>query len=357
MILIARRREGAVSDQNNEKAKVTFVEFDAPIEEYGRAVYAVARSVLRAHLDALSIEDLTDLNTPLTDVRMRQLAKVCRLDRDLGMRGDGFEWAVHEALLGKEPRVIEPLSVAMQKASKFLKNIEPNSLMFGQERARYLGFTDAVVDQAGNEAYLLPEGSGRPFKFGPWVAAAAAGKAAEPNLPHRIRSIWKTDLFLSGSNNPRYLAATVKSNFAQLEGGRGLRIGIVPESPSNNPSGIRYSNSHQLWIVSLADPNGFIGLFNDAYMAVGRAICTLGKQNPPPYYTKPSAKAQKVQIQLEKYPDATVLQIESALDDAAQKSLVSVKNQLVGVNAPEWLHMKQMAPRIIAPKPRFDKLD
>jgi hypothetical protein len=339
------------------KAKVTFVEFAAPIEEYGRALYAVARSVIRAHLDALSDEDLRDLNTPLDRVRMRQLAKVCRLDRDLGMRGDGFEWAVHEAVLGKEPRVIDPLSAAMQKASQFLKNVEPNSLMFGQERARYLGFTDAVVDQAGTDAYLLPEGSGRPFKFGPWVAAAAAGKAAEPHLPYRIRSIWKTDLFLSGANNPRYLAATVKSNFNALEGGRGLRIGIVPESPNNNPSGIRYDANHKLWVVSLADPNGFMGLFNDAYMAVGRAICTLGKQNPPPYYTKPSAKAQNVQIQLEKYPDATVFDIESALDDAAQKKLVSVSSQLVGVNAPNWLHIKQMAPRIIAPKPRFEKLD
>ncbi|WP_146214660.1 hypothetical protein [Azospirillum thermophilum] len=346
-----------ITNINGTRPKVTFVEQDAPIEEYGRALYAVARSVLRAHLDALSNEDLTDLNTPLVDVRMRQLAKVCRLDRDLGMRGDGFEWAVHEAVLGKEPRVMEPLSAAMHRASQFLKDVEPNSLMFGQERARYLGFTEAIVDEAGTDAYLLPEGSGRPFKFGPWVATAAAGKAAEPHLPERIKAIWKTDLFLSGEGNPRYLAATVKSNFAQLEGGRGLRIGIVPESPINNQSGVRYSNNHKLWVVSLADPNGFMGLFNDAYMAVGRALCTLGKQSQPPYYTKPSAKAQKVQIQLERYPDATVLEIEDALDEAAQQKLVSVKNQLVRVNAPDWLHIKAMAPRIITAKPKFDRID
>ncbi len=342
---------------NAARPKVTFVEQDAPIEEYGRALYAVARSVLRAHLDALSDEDLADLNTPLSEVRMRQLAKVCRLDRDLGMRGDGFEWAVHEAILGKEQRVLTPLSEAMERATKYLKDVEPNSLMFGQERARYLGFTDAVVDEAGTDAFLLPEGSGRPFRFGPWVATAAAGKAAEPYLPDRIKAIWKTDLFLSGAHNPRYLAATVKSNFDLLEGGRGLRIGIVPESPAHNRSGIRYSTSHKLWVVSLADPNGFMGLFNDAYVAVGRAICALGRQPQPPYYTKPSAKAQKVQVQLEKYPDATVLEIESALDEAAQQKLVSVTNQLIGVNPPHWLHIKEMAPRIITAKPKFDKLD
>lgn len=336
--------------------KVTFIEQNVPIEEYGRALYAVARSVLRAHLDALSSEDLTDLNTELKDVRMRQLAKVARIDRDLGMRGDGFEWAVHEAVLGREKRVMEPLSIAMSKASQFLKSPEPNSLMFGQERARYLGFLDAVVDEAGTDAYLLPEGSGRPFKFGPWVQTAAQGQSAEVYLPERIRGIWKTDLFLSGVGDPRYLAATVKSNFAQLEGGRGLRVGIVPEAPNNNPSGVRYSNQHKLWVVSLADPNGFMGLFNDAYMAVGRAICKLGKQPQPPYYTKPSAKAERMQEQLGRYPDAKVLEIEAALDEAAQQQLVSATDRLVGVNAPDWLHVKKLAPRIIAPKPKFEKI-
>jgi hypothetical protein len=100
---------------------VTFIEQNVPIKEYGRALYAVARSVLRAHLDALSSEDLTDLNTELKDVRMRQLSKVARIDRDLGMRGDGFEWAVHEAVLGREHRVLDPLSAALSKASQFIK--------------------------------------------------------------------------------------------------------------------------------------------------------------------------------------------------------------------------------------------
>ncbi len=81
-------------------ANVTFIEQDAPIDEYGRALYAVARSIVRALLDSLSEEDLTDLNSPIGNVTMRQLAKVVRLDRDRGMRGDGFEWAVHEAIIG-----------------------------------------------------------------------------------------------------------------------------------------------------------------------------------------------------------------------------------------------------------------
>lgn len=337
--------------------KITFLEENAPVDEYGRALYAVARSVLRAFIDSMSNEDMTDLNTPLEQVRMRQLAKVARVELDHGMRGDGFEWAVHEAILGQEPRVIEPLAEALSKVSKYVRKAIPRSLLFGHERARYLGFMDAVVT-AGERAYLLPEGSGRPFLFGPWVSKAARGKAAEPELKDRIRHIWKTDLFLSAEDDPRYFAATVKSNFSLLEGGKGLRIGIVPESSHRrNPAGIRYSNKHELWVVSLADPNGFMGLFNDGYAAVARAMCTLGKHPMPPFWTKPSAKAQRVQEQLERYPDAPVIEIEGALNHAAQRDLISVSEKLVSVNAPDWLHIKECAPRVISPKPRFNKLD
>jgi hypothetical protein len=339
-------------------SEITFIEQSAPLDEYGRGLYAVGRSVLRALLDSLTNEDLTDLNTPLDQIRMRQLAKVVRLDRDKGMRGDGFEWAVHEAVLGAEPTVINPLAFAMRKASTLIKDAAPTSLLFGYERAKYLGFLNAVVDDAGTSSFILPEGSGRPFRFGPWVATAAIGAKAEPLLRDRIKKIWKTDLFLAAEGDSRHLATTVKSNFGLLEGGPGLRIGVVPESThTGNHSGVRYSQKHRLWVVTLADPNGFMGLFSDAYNAIGRAMCTLGKQDPPSYYTKPTAKAQRLQEQMEKYPDARAIDIEGALNEAAQQDLVAQTHKLVSVNAPPWLHMKQMATRVICPKPKFEKLD
>ena len=206
--------------------------------------------------------------------------------------------------------------------------------------------------------YLLPQGSGKPFRFGPWVSLAARGYTAEVDLNKRIKKIWKTDLFLSAEGNARHFAATIKSNFEQLEGGAGLRIGIVPESvQKGNHGGVRFDEKSGLWVVALSDPNGFMGLYNDAYHAVARAICTLGRQSIPPYYIKPSAKAHKIQLQLEKYPDAKITEIEDALNDAAQQDLVVSSNRLVGVNAPGWLHVKQMAPKIFSPKPKFVKID
>jgi hypothetical protein len=336
---------------------VTFLRQDDPPDEYGRALYAIARSLLRAMLDQLGQEDLEDLQTDKDQVTLRQLAKLARLDRDKGMRGDGFEWAIHEALSGGESRVTELVGEALSRASVHIPNdAVPKSVMFGYERAKHLGFLDAVVDEAGQAARLLPDGRGRPFSFGPWVRVAAKGANAEAALSPRIQKIWKTDLFLTDHIGERYMAATVKSQVADIEGGRGLRIGIVPEA-ANYKSGVRYNSKTGLWIASLPDPDGFMGLFNDAYAAVAESIYKLGKHAQSKYWAKPSAKAQVLQAQLEKYGPVTVLDIEDALDEAAQQNLISVESKLLSVGAPSWLHLPEAGPRVLAPKPSFLKLD
>lgn len=335
-------------------ADVTFLAQREPVDEYGRALYAISRSILRALLDQLGPDDLTDLNAGRDEVSLRQLAKLIRLDRDKGMRGDGFEWAVHEAIIGGEPSVVEPVAEALGRASTKLRNAgNLESVMFGYERAQYLGFLDAVIDNAGEEAVLLPDGSGRPFAFGPWVEVAARGQVAETELRDRIKKVWKTDIFLTAEGSWKYAAATIKSNWRQLEDGSGLRVGIVPEAKDLPSKSRRFESLH---LAVLPDPDGFMGLFNDAYQAVGRAICTLGRQTAPSYWSKPSAKAERVQAQLEKYPTAKVIDLEAALDEAAQQDLIAVSNKLVSVKAPPWLHLPERRPAVVAPKPSFERL-
>lgn len=336
-------------------ADVTFLGQAEPVDEYGRALYAVGRSVLRALLDQLGNDDLVDLNCDRQDVTLRQLAKVARLHRDKGMRGDGFEWAVHEAVVGQEWRVTEVVADVLQRVSPgAFKAIDaPTSLMFGHERSRYLGFTDAVVENADGDAVLLPDGSGRPFKFGAWVPIAAEGVQAEPRLGHRIKKVWKTDIFLSDENKQRFAAATIKSNWHQLEDGRGLRVGIVPEAPDLEVGRRRFDTLH---LAVLPDPDGFMGLFNDGYESVAAAILTVGRHDRAPYYLKPSAKGQKLQQQLERFATAPVVEIEHALDQAAQQGLIAVQRKLLSVEAPNWLHINEQRTPVIAPKPKFEKL-
>ena len=195
----------------------------------------------------------------------------------------------------------EPVSDAMVRASrKFATMTSPTSLLFGYERAKYLGFLDAAVEDADIEAVLLPDGRGRPYYFdGPWMRYAAKGKVAESQLGARIRKVWKTDLFLSDEYRHRHVAATIKSNWRQLEDDPGLRLGIVPEA-KDLPSGVRRHGD--LWLAVLPDPNGFMGLFNDAYESVAEAVFTLGKHDRGNYSYKPTPTGQRLQRQLEKTP-------------------------------------------------------
>ncbi len=336
--------------------QVTFLKQKQPVDERGRALYAVARSIIRAQLDQMTREDLEDIGRDRVDVTFRQLAKLARLDRDKGMRGDGFEWAVHEAVLGGETTVTEPVALAMVKASKkaFGAMDKPMSMLFGYERARYLGFLDAVI-AAGSGAVLLPDGAGRPYDFvGPWVINAARGRAAEHLLGPRIKKVWKTDLFLSDEQRHRHVAATVKSNWHQLEDGPGLRLAIVPEAPDMRPGVRRHGD---LWLTVLPDPNGFMGIFNDAYESVAEAVFKLGKHDRGSYFYKPTPMGQRLQEQLEKYGNAKVVEVEHALDEAAQQDLVGVQKRLVSVDAPPWLHINAKRTPVIAPKPSFERLD
>ncbi|MBD8611182.1 hypothetical protein IFT77_11850 [Frigoribacterium sp. CFBP 13729] len=335
-------------------SEVTFLNQQEPIDEYGRALAAVGRSVLRALLDSLSVADLTDVNAEAGEVTMRQLAKVVRIDRDKGMQGDGFEWAVHEAIVGGEPRVTEPVAAALAKASPTFKSMsDPTSLLFGYERAKYLGFLEATVKAAGSEAVLLPDGQGHPFAFGPWVSVAAEGKSAEARLKDRIKSVWKTDIFLSDQEELRYAAATIKSNHTLLEAGPGLRIGIVPEATNLAPGTHRREG---LWLAVLPDRDGFMALFHDGFQAVAEAMDTLGKMSRGKYYMKPSVSGQKMQAQLEKYPTAKVVDVVDALNEIAQQQLVGVSTKMVSVQAPDWLSLKEKAPKVIAPRPSFEPL-
>ncbi len=76
-----------------------------------------------------------------------------------------------------------------------------------------------------------------------------------------------------------------------------------------------------------------------------------------PYWAVPSAKAQRIQAQLEKYEGAKVLDIEAALNDAAQVNLIGVQHRLASVQAPEWLHINEKRTQVVAPKPNFENLE
>lgn len=127
----------------------------------------------------------------------------------------------------------------------------------------------------------------------------------------------------------------------------------MPEARDLSEFQRRFNTLH---LAVLPDPDGFMGLFNDGYEAVAGAILAVGRHDKAPYYLKPSAKAQRIQKQLEKYATVAVVEIEHALDEAAQQGLIAIEHKLLSVEAPGWLHINEQRTPAIAPKPKFEKL-
>lgn len=180
-------------------------------------------------------------------------------------------------------------------------------------------------------------------------------------MGHRLQKVWQTDLFVSDEDRHRHLAVTIKSNKEQLTGGPGLRIGIVPEHVDLKAGISRQKTKagDSLWVVTLPDPDGFMGLYNDAYAAVAEAITTLGQHDHEKYWAQPTPMAQQIEEQLIKYANVSVTEITEALDEAAQQDLVDVDTHLVSVDAPTWLTLgtPDVGATRLAPKPSFIKLD
>lgn len=327
------------------------------LEDYEAGLFSVVRAILAAMLEGLGKDQLEDLNVEgLDQVRLRPMAQVVRLPRDHGGRGDGFEWAVHAALYDGLPSVIGPIALAMSAASRELTCDRPRSVLFGYERAlRRDGFVDQFLADMGDQPRLLPGGRGMSAPLADILPLFGDGPASQHLLPPRVSKAWKADMFLSAPGSNKWLAATVKSNAGALEGGPGLRVGIVPQQIglmagiSNTP---HEDPERGLWLAVLPDRDGFVGLFNDAYMATAHVLRRLGKHGEDwgPYYLKPTVIGLKLAAELERHARTPVVEIVDALGDQAQVGLI-LPGGRGGFQIPSWLrHARRPALRFV-PRP------
>ncbi len=164
---------------------------------------------------------------------MRQLSHYVRLERD---KGNAKRWVrmvcTHEAVAeasGASLRSCRTRWQGSRRSSRLCQGLVTPLWL----RARDL---TAVVQGAGEQAVLPSDSARLPFGFrSDWLKYVARGWRAEPLLSLRIKKVWKTHVVLSDEHARRYAAATVKSNYKQLEGGAGLRVAIVPSAVDLRP--------------------------------------------------------------------------------------------------------------------------
>jgi hypothetical protein len=229
------------------------------------ALTSVVRPILRGVLYALKA-DVVEEAGGYDGVKLKMLPRLYR-------RGDGdcgicFEYAVHEAMNERDPRVIERISTAAKLCN--MSGHDPVSLLFGVEKTGSQQLIETASDILNEDSLLLYGTRGRPAKLRRHlsnIAGAFRNVRTRLALPYSIRGIWKADLFVGFNDIDRWVATSVKINPTQLEGAAGLRIGIVPTKQGRSDA-VRKDDDKNLVICPLPHDEDFMQVFYEGWRIV-----------------------------------------------------------------------------------------
>jgi hypothetical protein len=286
------------------------------------ALTAVVRPIIEGLLYALKLDVVEEVGG-YENVKLKMLPRLYRPgDRDCGIC---FEYAVHDALNRKEPSVLERVSDAVTKHCG-VPGHGPSSILFGLEKTGALNLIDTVKDRLTDDSRLLAGMRGQPAKLKRYIDSigVAFRKRTGEALPWSLYGVWKADLFVGHTDTDRWVATTVKINPTQLEGARGLRIGIVP-SHEGVTDAVRLDSSRNLVICPLPYDGAFMEMFYEGWQ-VARAFIAADAVVP-----KEAALPRPAERQVARYladrRDFTVLEVLDALDSIAQPELLETHEQ------------------------------
>ena len=114
--------------------------------------------------------------------------------------GDGdcgicFEYAVHDAIISKDPEVLNRIDDALTKFCK-IKGDDPSSILFGAEKSGQPYFIDSVMEHLTDDSLLLTGDRGKPIKLKKHingVVSAFRRPVDRSKLPSSINGLWKAD--------------------------------------------------------------------------------------------------------------------------------------------------------------------
>lgn len=298
-----------------------------PVEDEVSAVTAVVRPILEGLLYGLKSDVVEEVGGH-DNVKLKMLPRLYRPgDRDCGIC---FEYAVHDALNRREQSVLERLRDAMCTHCRVPGN-EPASILFGVEKTGALNLIDTVKDRLTDESRLLAGNRGQPAKLKRHIdsiAAAFRKKEARIDLPWSISGIWKADLFVGNTDSDRWVATTVKINPDQLEGARGLRIGIVPAREGRTDL-VRRDDSRNLVICPLPHDGAFMEVFYQGWCVVQQFI-KADAGLPREVYLPRQADRQVARYLYERR-EFPVKEVIDALEPLAQPELLQTQEQIASL--------------------------
>ena len=196
--------------------------------------------------------------------------------------GDGdcgicFEYAVHDAIISKDPEVLNRIDDALTKFCK-IKGDDPSSILFGAEKSGQPYFIDSVMEHLTDDSLLLTGDRGKPIKLKKHingVVSAFRRPVDRSKLPSSINGLWKADLFVGNANSDKWVGTTVKIHPKQLEGARGLRLGIVPARQGKSDK-IQKVDTKNLIVCPVPYDQSFMEIFYEGWNIVKKFIAARG---------------------------------------------------------------------------------
>ena len=286
------------------------------------AVTAVVRPILEGLLYGLKGE-VVQAAGGHENVPLMMLPRLYRPgDRDCGIC---FEYAVHDAVSRREPAVLERINDAIRVCN--VLGDHPSSILFGLEKTGALNLIDTVKERLTEESRLLAGTRGQPAKLKRHIdsiAAAFRKREAREVLPWSISGLWRADLFIGYTDADRWLATTVKINPTQLQGDRGLRIGIVPATQGRTDR-IQQDEARNLVICPLPYDGGFMEVFYQGWGVVQQFIAA--DANVPREAMLPRPPDRQVARYLTERREFAVVDVLEALRPLAQPELLRTQEQ------------------------------
>jgi hypothetical protein len=222
------------------------------------ALTAIVRPILKGVLYALK-DDIVLQAGGRDQISLALLARLYRAgDGDCGIC---FEYAVHEAMKRRDPRVLERVNDAIKQCR--INGSDPQSILFGLEKSGSLQLIDSAAEMLTEDSRVLAGTVGQPPKLRKHlntIAGAFRNARTRLALPSSIRGLWKADLVLGYPEREQWVGTSVKINPSQLEGAPGLRIGIVPVRQGRTDK-VRRDENRNLVICPLHHDADFMEAF------------------------------------------------------------------------------------------------
>lgn len=287
------------------------------------AITAVVMPILEGTLYSLKSDVVGEVGG-YDQIKLKMLPRLYRSgDGDCGLC---FEYAVHDALNRHEPAVMERIHEAAHQYCNVPGN-SPSSILFGLEKNGALNLIDTVKERLTEESRLLSGVRAQPAKLKRHIdsiAAAFRRRTARDALPWSIAGLWKADLFVGYTDSERWVATTVKINATQLEGARGLRIGIVPIRGGSDDR-IRKDDQKNLIICPLPHDGSFMEVFYQGWGVVQQFIAA--DANIPREVALPRQADRQVARYLAERREFPIVEIIDALRPLAQPELIRTEEQ------------------------------